>query len=86
MAAATFSRLLVGGVLMIAAFVALALGVIADLIRINRILLEDSLEQQKRQRFSPDPMLEMTDLDPAWPSRHECRAHRKFDRLSSREN
>ena len=35
---------------MIVAFLALALGVIADLIRINRILIEDSLEQQKRER------------------------------------
>jgi glycosyltransferase involved in cell wall biosynthesis len=28
-----------------------ALGIIADLIRINRILIEDSLEQQKRDRY-----------------------------------
>jgi glycosyltransferase involved in cell wall biosynthesis len=45
--------LLVGAVLMMAAFLALALGVIADLIRINRILTEDALDLQKRQRFSP---------------------------------
>jgi glycosyltransferase involved in cell wall biosynthesis len=44
--------LMAGSVLMIAAFLAVALGVIADLIRINRILVEDSLEMQKRQRFS----------------------------------
>jgi len=48
--------LLVGAVLMMAAFLALALGVIADLIRINRILTEDALDLQKRQRFaSPWP-------------------------------
>jgi glycosyltransferase involved in cell wall biosynthesis len=43
--------LVVGAVLMIAAFLSLALGVIADLIRINRVLIEDSLELQKRERF-----------------------------------
>jgi hypothetical protein len=44
--------LIAGSVLMIAAMLVFALGVIADLIRINRILVEDSLEQQKRQRFA----------------------------------
>ena len=44
--------LLVGSVLMIAGALSLALGVIADLIRINRILIEDSLEMQKRERFA----------------------------------
>lgn len=43
--------LLVGSVLFTAAFIALTLGVIADLIRINRTLIEDSLEQQKRTRY-----------------------------------
>jgi glycosyltransferase involved in cell wall biosynthesis len=43
--------LVVGSVLMIAALITFALGVIADLIRINRVLIEDSLEQQKRDRF-----------------------------------
>ncbi len=43
--------LVIGGVAIIAAVITLALGVIADLIRINRILIEDSLEQQKRDRF-----------------------------------
>jgi glycosyltransferase involved in cell wall biosynthesis len=59
--------LVAGSVLISAASVALALGVIADLIRINRILLEDSLEQQKRRRFSPETMLEMTQFDPSFP-------------------
>ena len=44
--------LVVGSVLMIVAFLSLALGVIADLIRINRVLIEDSLELQKRERFT----------------------------------
>jgi glycosyltransferase involved in cell wall biosynthesis len=44
--------LLVGSLLMILAFLCLVLNVIADLIRINRILIEDNLEQTKRLRFS----------------------------------
>ena len=43
--------LLVGSVLMIAAFLCLVLNIIADLIRINRILIEDNLEMTKRQRY-----------------------------------
>ncbi len=43
--------LLAGSVLMIASFLCLVLNVIADLIRINRILIEDNLEQSKRIRF-----------------------------------
>lgn len=44
--------LLVGSMLMTCAFFCLVLNVIADLIRINRILTEDALEQAKRQRFN----------------------------------
>lgn len=44
--------LFVGGVLFTGAFVSLTLAVIADLIRINRTLIEDSLEQQKRARYT----------------------------------
>jgi glycosyltransferase involved in cell wall biosynthesis len=43
--------LLVGSLLMTSAFLCLALSIIADLIRINRALIEDNLEQTKRQRF-----------------------------------
>lgn len=43
--------LLIGSVLMIGAFLCLVLGIIADLIRINRILIEDELEHTKRIRF-----------------------------------
>lgn len=43
--------LLLGSLLMITAILCFALNVIADLIRINRILIEDNLEQTKRQRF-----------------------------------
>lgn len=40
-----------GSVLLIAAFIAFTLGIIADLTRINRSLTEDILEQVKRSRF-----------------------------------
>lgn len=43
--------LLVGSLLMITAFLCVVLNVIADLIRINRVLIEDQLEQTKRHRF-----------------------------------
>ncbi|HXW78072.1 MAG TPA: glycosyltransferase family 2 protein [Acidimicrobiales bacterium] len=43
--------LVVGSVLLIAALILFALGIIAELIRINRVLIEDSLEQQKRYRY-----------------------------------
>jgi glycosyltransferase involved in cell wall biosynthesis len=44
--------LLLGSILLTGAFLCLALTIIADLIRINRILTEDNLEQAKRHRFS----------------------------------
>ena len=44
--------LLVGSLLLISAFLCVVLNIIADLIRINRILIEDQLEQTKRLRFS----------------------------------
>lgn len=43
--------LIIGSVLLIAAFISFALAVIADLIRINRTLIEDNLEQTRRARF-----------------------------------
>lgn len=43
--------LLVGSLLMNAAFFCLVLTIIADLVRTNRILTEDNLEQTKRMRF-----------------------------------
>jgi glycosyltransferase involved in cell wall biosynthesis len=46
--------LLIGSVIMTCAFLCLVLNIIADLIRINRILIEDNLEQTKRQRFHID--------------------------------
>jgi len=43
--------LLVGSLLLILAFLAAMLGVISDLIRTNRILIEDTLEHTKKARF-----------------------------------
>ncbi|HSV39672.1 MAG TPA: glycosyltransferase family 2 protein [Nocardioidaceae bacterium] len=43
--------LLVGSVLLIMAFLSIMLGVISDLIRTNRILIEDNLEHTKKARF-----------------------------------
>jgi glycosyltransferase involved in cell wall biosynthesis len=43
--------LLVGALLLILAFMSLMLGVISDLIRTNRMLIEDGIEHTKRNRF-----------------------------------
>ncbi|HVX04483.1 MAG TPA: glycosyltransferase family 2 protein [Rhodanobacteraceae bacterium] len=43
--------LVVGTVLLIAAFISFTLGIVADLVRINRLLLEDVLEQVKLARL-----------------------------------
>lgn len=43
--------LITGAVLLISAFLCLVLGVVADLIRINRVLQEQQLEHTKRIRF-----------------------------------
>lgn len=45
--------LIIGSLLMTSAFLCLVLNIIADLIRINRILTEDNLEQTKRLRYQP---------------------------------
>lgn len=44
--------LLVGAVLLIMAFLSVIIGVIADLIRTNRTLIEDNLEHTKKMRFA----------------------------------
>jgi glycosyltransferase involved in cell wall biosynthesis len=43
--------LIVGSVLLVAAFISFTLGIVADLVRINRVLLEDVLEQVKLGRL-----------------------------------
>ena len=44
--------LLVGAVLVVGALIAFALGIISDIIRTNRILLEDTLERTKQIQFA----------------------------------
>ncbi|HSX47232.1 MAG TPA: glycosyltransferase family 2 protein [Patescibacteria group bacterium] len=44
--------LLIGSLLMVAALLCLVMNIVADLIRTNRILTEDNLEQTKRIRFN----------------------------------
>jgi hypothetical protein len=58
--------LVLGLALLMAAVVTAALGIIADLIRINRILIEDSLEHAKRQRLAGHEVevLELPGLHP----------------------
>jgi hypothetical protein len=43
--------LILGTVLLIASFISFTLGIIADLIRINRVLTEEVLEFTKKQYF-----------------------------------
>ena len=43
--------LIVGSVLLIASFISFALSVIVDLIRINRVLIEQDIEQNRRTRY-----------------------------------
>lgn len=44
--------LIVGGVILTASFFSVALGIVADMISVNRALLEDILTEAKRSRFS----------------------------------
>jgi glycosyltransferase involved in cell wall biosynthesis len=46
--------LLIGAVLLIMAFLSVILGIISDLIRTNRLLIEDTLEHTKKMRFGSD--------------------------------
>jgi hypothetical protein len=43
--------LLLGSVLLIVAVLSVMLGIVSDLIRTNRMLIEDSLEHTKKMRF-----------------------------------
>jgi glycosyltransferase involved in cell wall biosynthesis len=54
--------LLVGAVLLIVSFLCVMLGVVADLIRTNRILLENNLEHTRRARFDKP-----ADGESPWP-------------------
>jgi hypothetical protein len=55
--------LLVGTVLLIMAFLSVIIGIISDLIRTNRTLIEDNLEHTKKMRFAEPAQLIL--LDPA---------------------
>jgi glycosyltransferase involved in cell wall biosynthesis len=55
--------LLVGAVLLISAFLCVLVGVIADLVRTNRILIEDTLEHTKKMRFGRGPELPQPPLE-----------------------
>ena len=46
--------LLVGAILLIMAFISVIIGIISDLIRTNRMLIEDTLEHTKKIRFGND--------------------------------
>ncbi len=57
--------LLLGSVLLIMAFLSIIIGIIADLIRTNRMLIEDTLEHTKKMRFGAAATpLAPTDEDP----------------------
>jgi glycosyltransferase involved in cell wall biosynthesis len=54
--------LLVGAILLIMSFLSVIIGIISDLIRTNRMLIEDTLEHTKKMRFghadeTPEPIL-----------------------------
>jgi glycosyltransferase involved in cell wall biosynthesis len=69
--------LLLGSLLLIVAVLCLMLGVISDLIRTNRVLIEDNLEHTKRLRFgsSAEELLALRGLAPVTYERLESGRH-----------
>jgi glycosyltransferase involved in cell wall biosynthesis len=59
--------LLVGTVLLIMAFLSVIIGVISDLIRTNRTLIEDGLEHTKKMRFAESARLVVLDAERTRP-------------------
>ena len=53
--------LIAGAVLLILAFLSVMLGIISDLIRTNRILIENTLEHTRRARFATP-----VETEPTW--------------------
>jgi glycosyltransferase involved in cell wall biosynthesis len=51
--------LIVGAVILIASFISFTLGIVADLISVNRALLDDLLTEAKRARFETEPPQEV---------------------------
>jgi glycosyltransferase involved in cell wall biosynthesis len=60
--------LLIGAVLLIMSFLCVIVGIVADLIRTNRSLIEDTLEHTKKMRFGRGPELPQLPLDVLDPS------------------
>ena len=56
--------LLVGAVLLIMSFLSVIIGIISDLIRTNRMLVEDTLEHTKKMRFGKADDLDTSDVTP----------------------
>jgi hypothetical protein len=57
--------LLIGSVLLIVAFLSVIIGIISDLIRTNRMLIEDTLEHTKKMRFGKGEDLPEVSAAPA---------------------
>jgi glycosyltransferase involved in cell wall biosynthesis len=55
--------LLVGAILLIMSFLSVIVGIVSDLIRTNRTLIEDTLEHTKKMRFGKGPALPQLPLD-----------------------
>jgi len=65
--------LLLGTILLIMSFLSVISGIVSDLIRTNRTLIEDTLEHTKKMRFGrgpelPQPPLELIEGDAAEPT------------------
>ena len=66
--------LLIGAILLIVSFLSVIIGITADLIRTNRMLIEDTLEHTKKMRFGqgeflgpPDDLSALSPVPPAAP-------------------
>jgi hypothetical protein len=57
--------LLVGTVLLVCSFLSVIVGIVGDLLRTNRALIEDTLEHTKKMRFGMISPAEMTPVDVA---------------------
>ena len=52
--------LIIGAVILVASFISFTLGIVADLISVNRALLDDLLTEAKRARFEAEPTQEVS--------------------------
>jgi glycosyltransferase involved in cell wall biosynthesis len=73
---AHLQSLIIGAVLLMASFLSMIIGIISDLIRTNRMLIEDTLEHTKKMRFGKaepwddDEAVSGTTNLPPWPGVH----------------